>query len=291
MNLVTILTPTYNRGYKIGKLFETLQNMEEGFEWLIIDDGSMDDTEEIVGKFKDNANFKIEYLKKSNGGKHTAINFGMKYVSTPLTMIVDSDDILLPNAITEIKKVYQKYHQKSEVASYVFLRCHPNGNPIVSLERDEFVANYIDYRIKGNRPGDMAEVFLTRALKENPFPVFEGEKFLSEDVCWIEIGKKYNSVFINRAIYQSEYLKNGLTDSDKKIKFNAPNGSMLRGFELMSNECGFIVNLKGAIIYDCYKKETDNCLVYPDTLRKKIMVILMKPLGSFYNKKWKKSIR
>lgn len=291
MSLITFLTPTFNRGYCIERLFDSLKKMDGDFDWLIVDDGSIDDTEEIVKEIINKADFKVYYYKKNNGGKHTAVNFGMKYVKSPLTMIVDSDDILLPNAYAEIERVYKKYSNDNTIGEYAFLRCFPDGQSIVALEKGEFIANYIEYRIKGNRPGDMAEVFLTKALKENPFPVFENEKFISEDICWIEIGKKYNSVFININIYQCEYLENGLTNNDKKLKFNSPNGSMFRGIQLMSKQCGIIANLKGAIIYDCYKIEAHKCIVHPNSLREKIMVFLMKPFGAYYNKKWKNSIR
>lgn len=136
----------------------------------------------------------------------------------------------------------------------VFLKSNPDGNPVVGLEKEEFVTNYIGYRIKGNRPGDMAEVFRTDVLKAYPFPEYSGEKFLSEDVVWIEIGKKYNCVFVNKSIYQCEYLDCGLTANDKSLKFASPKGSMMRGKQLMSKECGIKANIKGAIIYDCYKK-------------------------------------
>ena len=135
----------------------------------------------------------------------------------------------------------------------------------------------------------MAEVYYTHALKEFPFPEFEGEKFLSEDVVWIQIGEKYRYVFINRAIYQCEYLEGGLTDSDKKVKFASPLGSMMRGKMLMKSVCGLKANIKGAIIYNCYKIENKMVIpksLYLTSLYEKFLVFVTYPMGVVFHKKW-----
>ena len=86
--LITILTPTYNRAHLLGKLYESLLNQENyNFEWLIIDDGSTDNTKDVVKTFK-NEKFAVKYMFKENGGKHRALNTGIKEISTPLTFIV-----------------------------------------------------------------------------------------------------------------------------------------------------------------------------------------------------------
>lgn len=288
MPIVTILTPTYNRADKLHKLYYSLRNQRSrDFEWMIVDDGSEDDTENIIDSFILDADFPIHYLKKNNGGKHTAVNYGVQYIHTDLTMIVDSDDWLLPNAILEIKKAYDHYPQQN-IGSYTFLRQHTDGTSIVALEQGAVIANYIDFRIRGKRPGDMAEVFKTAVLNEYPFPEFTGEHFLSEDVGWIEIAKHYDSVYVDEAIYVCEYLTNGLSANDKKMKFASPLGSMLRGKQLMYKQCGLMANVKGAIIYNCYKRNVR--VPIPDSLRldkhEKILQIFTMPLGVFFHKKW-----
>lgn len=283
--LLTILTPTYNRGHLLRNLYSSLlKQTNMNFEWMIVDDGSGDDTEAVVRNFLTQNPFKIIYLRKENGGKHTALNYGISRIETKLTIIVDSDDTLLPEAIKEIDIYYRKYGIKKKIATWSFLKCYSDGRPIVELEKKEFVANYIKYRIKGNRPGDMAEVFRTKVLKTYPFPEYPGEKFLSEDVVWIEIGKKYDCVYINKAIYQCEYLEGGLTANDKPMKFASPKGSMMRGKQLMSKECGFKSNVKGSIIYGCYKKICGDKLSL--STREKLLCLLTKPLATFYFRKW-----
>lgn len=288
--LITVLTPTYNRASLLVNLFDSLNKQDvKNFAWLIIDDGSNDDTEKVVNSFA-GKNLDVRYYRKPNGGKHTAINFALQYIDTPLTIIVDSDDILLPYATKEIAKYYSKYEKMLDnLSAFSFLRCYQDGKPIVNLDKEEFVANYIDYRIKKKHPGDMAEVFNSEILKKYSFPEYHGERFISEDVLWIEIGKSYNYVFINKPIYQCEYLQGGLTDNDKKVKFLSPIGSMMRGKQLMTKRCGFVSNVRGAIIYNCYALETDRKDVKPDSLYERALITVTKPLGRYYNEKWKKS--
>lgn len=292
MEKVTIITPTYNRAELLRRLYRSLeQQTKKDFMWLIVDDGSTDHTEETVKELLPKASFEIGYIWKDNGGKHTALNVGIKIVRTELIMIVDSDDQLLPNAVEEIGKVHDKYKINKEVGVYSFLRCYLNGEPIISLDKDGFVGSYVKYRIKENRPGDMAEVFKTAVLKEFPFPEFPGEKFLSEDVVWIQIGLKYKFAFINKAIYQCEYLEGGLTANDKPMKFASPLGSMMRGKMLMCKECGIKQNLKGAIIYDCYKinatkSQFDRKLKL--NLFEKFICAMCEPLSLYYYMRWRK---
>lgn len=291
MSIITVLTPTYNRVKELNDLYLSLcKQTSKNFEWLVVDDGSVDNTESYIKYIQKNAPFVVRYIRKENGGKHTALNVGISVIETELTIIVDSDDILLENAI-EIIEYYRDKYAQFELGAMTFLRCDKNRNAIVGLDKEEFVDSYIEYRIKGNRPGDMAEVFVTTVLKEFPFPEFEGERFLSEDVVWIAIGEKYKFLFVNRAIYQCEYLINGLSANDKKMKFASPLGSMLRGKRLLSQSCGLRSNLKGSIIYNCYQIELPNKILPSEleltTLNEKLLVMLTKPFGKLFNKKWK----
>lgn len=292
---LTILTPTFNRATYLTHLYKSILEADDNDKvlWLIIDDGSNDETKLVVKKFKEENKIEVKYVYKENGGKHTAINIGLQYISTPLVMIVDSDDIITKNAVTFIEKIHQKYKTNSSISGYTFLRCTSNGKIIAPIEEDEFIANYITYRIKGNRPGDMAEVFRTNVLKQYPFTVFDNENFLSEDTNWIKIALKYDEVFVKIPIYICDYLDGGLTSTDKKAKFFSPKGSMLRGKMLMIKKCGLKNNLKGAIIYDCYKRlvidQNDN-RINLTSFYEYLLCSLMRPLGFFFYFKWRKEV-
>lgn len=291
MSLITVITPTYNRGELLRPLFRSLQMQScKDFEWLIVDDGSTDGTKRHVQDFLKEADFPVKYLFKENGGKHTAVNAGVEITVTELVFIVDSDDTVLPEGIATIRKYYDKYKNEANLGFFSFLKVCEQGI-LVKMPKDEYIASYVKERIKGNRLGDMAEVFFTHVLKENPFPVFENERFLSEDVAWIAIGLKYRVVFVNEPIYRFSYLEDGLTRNNKQHKFASPLGSMMRGKMLMNRECGFKANMKGAIIYDCYRREAGSAIpsaLKMRSIREQCLLFLLRPVGLLFNYRWKK---
>ena len=295
--LLTILTPTYNRMDLIKDLFESLKSQtSKNFEWLVVDDGSTDCTWELLSTFAADADFRIRRIRKENGGKHTALNTGIAEIKTELTFIVDSDDELTPDAVEQIEFYYEKYRNNKEIGCFSFLRRSKSQGILLQMPEDEYIGFYIVERIRKERPGDMAEVFYTHALQEFPFPVFEGERFLSEDVVWIPLGRKYKTLYLNRAIYLFDYLDGGLTRSDKRNKLLSPLGSMMRGKQLMNSECGLKVNIKGAIIYGCYdierkkqKKRLPLCLKMSGFDLLLIKMVL--PIAYWYHRKWVREAR
>lgn len=292
MPLVTVITPTYNREKNLKDLYASLcAQTSRHFEWLVVDDGSTDHTEALIKGLAEKADFAVRYIRKENGGKHTALNVGIREIRTPLTFIVDSDDTVLPEGIALIERYYEKYRTEQNLGVLTFLKADVHKGVILKMPRDEFVGSYIAERIRTSRPGDMAEVFLTSALKEFPFPEFEGERFLSEDVVWIPLGRKYKTAFINLPIYRCEYLPDGLTRNDKVHKFASPLGSMMRGKMLMTKECGLKSRVRGAIIYGCYRKDTKG--IIPDCVKlengvDKLLVFLLQPASALFYRKWKK---
>lgn len=239
MNKITVLTPTYNRSSEIKKLFESLcLQTNKNFEWLIIDDGSKDNTEEEVLNWINKSDFRIRYKKKENGGKHTALNLGVQNIETAWTFIVDSDDILTSDAIEVFYQKVSEAEKDQTICGISFLRKNEKGDILTSkaVPRDGMVENFCDCRYKRNIMGDMAEIWKTKCLREYPFPVFDGEKFLSEDVVWIKMAQKYNMIFYNQAIYVCDYLQGGLTNNRRAINLKSPKGCMYRGkLQLESN--------------------------------------------------------
>lgn len=176
--IVTVLTPTFNRGGALNNLYQSLQKQTiKDFEWLLVDDGSTDDTKNIAEEMREKAEFPMRYIYKENGGKHTALNVGVKQITSELTFIVDSDDMLVPNAIETILQYHKKYRERKDLCGYSFLRRFPdgkiNGKP---FEPDEKRGTYIECRINADdTQADKAEVFYTRCLKEFPFPEHRNE--------------------------------------------------------------------------------------------------------------------
>ena len=296
--LITVITPTYNRAENLRGLFASLQSQTtSNFEWLVVDDGSVDHTREVVANLTTQAAFPIRYLYQENGGKHTALNRGIPTIDTPLTFIVDSDDTVTPTCMEVIESYYNRYKDDDRIGVLSFLKSSQSHGVSVQMPQDETVGSYAACRVRENRPGDMAEVFWTRALAAFPFPAFAGERFLSEDVVWIPLGQTYQTVFINRVIYLFDYLPDGLTRNDKRHKLASPLGSMLRGRALMHDACGIKANIKGAILYNCYRQaaRTANCPL-PDevrvsTAKERVLTALTWLPGRVFYNRWRRHSR
>lgn len=264
------------------------------FEWVIVDDGSLDDTRSIVDQWKISSDFPIKYLYKENGGKHTALNLGIKIIETDLTFIVDSDDELTPDAIETILKYYYRYGDKNNLCGYVFLRQYPDGKINgKTFEPNEKVSSYIETRINmDDTMSDKAEVFFTRCLKEFPFPEYASEKFLGEDIVWIRMARKYNMVHINKAIYQSSYLEDGLTKNRRRHNIESPIGCMFRAAEFLKKDINFKYRIKGAMQYIIYGKFAGNSVykLMKGTTEKGLVLAFVLP-ALFLFIKWKRDYK
>lgn len=257
MSNITVLTPAYNRGKLLQKLFKSLCNQDcKDFEWLIVDDGSSDDTDAYVKQMKETVDFPISYYKKENGGKHAALNYAYQFIHTPLTFIVDSDDFLTADAISWINLTYEKYKGEDDVCGFSFLRGKPSGGYLSTsgVPEEGMKESYVDCRINRNIGGDMAEVWYTRCLKEYPFPEFEGEKFLGEDIVWVRMSEKYKMRFFNRVIYISDYLEDGLTNNRRKHNIKSPNGCVARAEAFLDSNACMKIKIKSMLQYQIYGK-------------------------------------
>jgi glycosyltransferase involved in cell wall biosynthesis len=237
------------------------------------------------------AEFPMRYIYKENGGKHTALNVGVKQITSELTFIVDSDDTLVPDAIETILRYHKKYGEKKDLCGYSFLRRLPdgkiNGKP---FEPDEKVGTYIQCRINADdTQADKSEVFYTRCLKEFPFPEYRNEKFLGEDLVWIRMAMKYQMVHINRAIYVGNYLEDGLTKNRRKNNIRSPYGCMERAKEFMRPELKLKYRLKGAVQYLVYGKFAGEKQLIAKAPYKGLAVCVALPSMLVYHR-WSKSI-
>lgn len=221
---VTIFTPTYNRRNEIMALYNSLKQQTcKKFEWLVVDDGSNDNTsglfEELVEKTQE---FSIRYYYKENGGKHRAINHGLDRANGRLFFIVDSDDYLTNDAIEIILTEELKIRNDIMKLAGLGFNKGENKDEVVgaSFTGDSIIASAIE-RQRYNIKGDKAEVYYTEILKQYKFPEFEGENFLTESVVWYKIADDgYKIKWINRIIYICKYLEDGLTNNSSKLALN-----------------------------------------------------------------------
>lgn len=229
MRYITIFTPTYNRKALIERLYQSLLlQTQKNFEWLVVDDGSTDNTEQYFSNLlAEQQPFPIRYIKQENGGKHRAINNGLKNASGDLFFIVDSDDYLTENAIEKINQWATTLDGTHKWAGISGLK----GFSKESIVGQHSEATYVDAknseRRKYNLLGDKAEVYFTNVLKKHPFPEIPGENFISEEIVWNAIARDgYYLRWFNEIIYICDYLEGGLTKDNDKDKSN-PQGRLL----------------------------------------------------------------
>lgn len=221
--MITILTPTYNRSHTLTSLYQSLvQQTQYSFEWLIIDDGSIDDTEIVINNYSQESPFAIRYIKKENGGKHSALNLGFKESYGEWIFIVDSDDTLSGNTIEFLQKEIVELSE--DFNSISTLRVYPN-NKIIGQEFPSNLVTYLD-RIHMGVKGDKADVIRKSALKDFQFPEFSNENFMAESPLFIWLGNRGNTKFINFKGYICEYLPGGLTNNSTLNRHKCVNSTL-----------------------------------------------------------------
>lgn len=290
---LTILTPTYNRGGgELSQLYDSLKNQTcKDFEWVIVDDGSKDNTHEVVKAWLSDSDFPIRYFFKENGGKHTALNYAVKIIESELTFIVDSDDTLTADAVETVLRYHRRYEDEKNICGYAFLRAYPDGNvngkEFVPNER---VASYTEARVNSDDTmADKAEVFKTACLKEFPFPEYQGERFLGEDIVWVRMARKYMMVHINKAIYIGNYQNDGLTKNRRLNNIKSPIGCMNRAKEFMGPEFKKKYRVKATLQYIIYGKFADVSVtdILKDTPDGTLTLVCLIP-GLILQKCWKR---
>lgn len=290
--MLTILTPTYNRCEELKRLYASLCNQScKNFDWLIVDDGSKDETEQQVEKWINEQRFKITYVKKENGGKHTALNTGIERITSAWTFIVDSDDYLTDDAVEVFYDKVVDVENRLNICGLAFLRQSEQGHNLSSstVPNDGLVEDFCTCRYRRGIKGDMAEIWRTKYLKEFPFPVFEGERFLSEDVVWVQLAQKYKMVFYNRTIYIADYLDGGLTKTRRKSNMKSPKGCMYRGELHLSISMPPKYHIRAMLYYLVYGKVAG--YTYSQLwkrCKKKLLYIMSFPVAVYLTAKWKK---
>lgn len=249
--MITVFTPTYNRKYILGELYDSLCKQTcRDFEWLIVDDGSTDETEDLVSSFIAEQKIVIRYINQINGGKHRAINIGLKEAKGEIFFIVDSDDALVPNAIERILYYFETINSKNDFAGICGLKAYFSGEKVGGEADFEILdCNSIDFRFKYNMKGDMAEVFKTDILRKYSFPEIEGEKFCPEALVWNRIAREYKLRYFNEKIYLCDYLPDGLTAKIVKLRMQSPEASKIYYSELFHTKIPLAQKIKAAINY------------------------------------------
>lgn len=223
----TVCIPTYNRGYILHRALESLENQSfDDFEVIVVDDGSRDDTKEKVDNYKIQSKLNIRYFYKNNGGKHTALNLGIKEACGKYFIILDSDDILTKDCLEFFYNKTQTNANDDNICG-VIARCADfNNKKLIGkiFPKDNFITDYIDIHwgsglsLFNTGYGDCLEAIKTSILKQYQWPEVNSTKFIPEDYVTDQIGLKYKLIGYNRIVEFKEYFTDGITKNQEIYK-------------------------------------------------------------------------
>jgi glycosyltransferase involved in cell wall biosynthesis len=200
----TVFTPTYNRQHTLNRVYESLRMQTfKAFEWVIVDDGSIDNTKELVSQWQEESWFPIRYFYQSNQGKHIAYNRGVAEARGELFQPLDSDDSCFPDALM---KLYQHWMaippaQRQHFFAVTGLCVDQYGKLVGNkFPKDVFDSDSLEILYKFKVKGDKWGFQRTDLLRKFPFPDLLGEKFIPEGVVWHAIAREYKTRFINQPL-------------------------------------------------------------------------------------------
>jgi glycosyltransferase involved in cell wall biosynthesis len=231
----TVFTPSYNRADLLPRVYECLEKQTfRDFEWLVVDDGSTDNTAEVIRQLKDKASFPVRYIAKPNGGKPTAVNRGAREATGFIFAILDSDDWYTPEALERFWHHWQSIpvNLQPTFVGVTGLCCFPSGDLIGSrFPQDVFDSDVIDLRYKHRIGGEKSGILRTEVMQQYQYPEDLG-KYVSESLVWNRMAKTYKTRFINEVLTIKDYQPGGITDKGRLLQVRDTKASLLSAKEL-----------------------------------------------------------
>lgn len=249
--LLTVFTPAYNRAYSLHLCYESLKKQScKEFKWLIIDDGSTDNTKQLVESWiKEDNGFEIEYAYKENGGMHTAHNLAYELINTELNVCIDSDDYMADEAVKKIVDFWNKYGSE-RYAGIVGLDATFDNQLIGTKFPDKLKSTTLSGFYASGGKGDKKLVYRTDLMKKYPpYPVFKGEKYVSLGYKYLLCDQEYELLILNEVLCNVEYRTDGSSMNMFKQYLNNPNGfAFIRKIDMQYNK-SLKKNIKTCIHY------------------------------------------
>ena len=223
---ITVFTPTYNREKTLKRLYQSLKDQKfRNFEWLIVDDGSTDQTERIIKQYIQENRIRIRYYKQPNLGKYLAYNRGLREAHGELFFCVDSDDLLSIDALTQINLLSQNI-SSPHIAGIIGQKGLKDGTILGSILPNKIVSTY-NHLAKQGYKGEWSIIFKTKIATKYPFPIIKEEKFITEAVIYDQIDLTYSYKISNHIFTICEYQEDGLTHHLYPIMLANPGGYKL----------------------------------------------------------------
>lgn len=281
MKKITVFTPSFNRAYCLGQCYESLvRQSNKDFKWLIIDDGSSDNTKELVNSWIVENKLDITYHYQNNQGMHGAHNSAYDLIQTELNVCIDSDDFMPDDAIEKILICWDTVENKEEVAGIIGLDAYKNGEIIGQKIPENIKETTLeDLHYKHKIGGDKKLVYRTEVVKKyRRYPIFPDERFVPLGTLYLMIDKNYKLVCLNEVLCIVEYMEDGSSRNIFKQYFRHPKGfQYARNLNIQYSDY-FKVKLKNAIhsiVCAIMLKDTKFLSKSPN----KILTLLVTPLG------------
>lgn len=234
MRTLTIFTPTFNRAYCLHHVYESLvRQTSRDFEWLIIDDGSTDQTGDLVSQWVSENRIPIRYYRQENQGMHGAHNSAYELIQTELNVCIDSDDYMPDDAVEKIVDFWRQYGNES-VCGIAGLDSYTDGR-IVGTPFPEHIGSSTLFNLyhKHGVTGDKKLVYRTALTRQFPYPLFEGEKYVGLAYKYHMLDLKYELLLINEVLCCVEYLPDGSSRNMLKQYRRNPRGFAFYRKQLM----------------------------------------------------------
>jgi glycosyltransferase involved in cell wall biosynthesis len=277
MKTLTVFTPAFNRANLLPRLYESLCNQtSKDFEWLLIDDGSSDNTKQLVAHWIQEKTIAIRYIFQENQGMHGAHNTAYKNIDTILNTCIDSDDYMSNNAVALILDKWNTMDQQ-KYAGMVGLDALESGEILGTEFRSEFTT-LEDFYLNGGS-GDKKLVYRTAVINKYPeYPLFEGEKYVGLGTKYLLVGKDYQLVTLNKVLVIVEYQDTGSSRNMFYQYVKNPKGFIYNRITTMKHSKSTKRKFIEAIHYisSCIRiKKTDFLKDSPE----KLLTILAIPFG------------
>lgn len=283
---ISVLTATYNRANLLSKLYESIvNNLNENIEveWLIMDDGSTDETQNVINKFIEENKFQIKYFFQENQGKMQAINNLIENSQGDLIIECDSDDYFTNNAFEVIKNAFEKNENRmKEFYALCFLKYDQTGKNMGNNFKNE-TSKMFDLYFKEGENGEKALVFNSNIRKQYKYELENGERFITEARMFHKMDEKYNIICINKPIMICEYQNEGYTRNIDKQFTNNPYGYFEYFKEILQkNMKGVTLKkrlyaIKHYILFATLTKQKNIVRKIKGTLNKILVMILYVP--------------
>ncbi len=280
MVLLTVFTPAYNRAHTLPRTYESLKNQDcKDFIWLIVDDGSKDDTAELVHQWQmyDNG-FEIQYIYKENGGMHTAHNVAYEHITTELNTCIDSDDKLASGSIRKMKETWEKVRDKG-YAGLIALDADFDGNIIGKGFPTELKETTLGGYYAAGGVGDKKLIYRTDVINSvPPYPVFDDEKYVGLVYKYTLIDQKYKLYVLNDVVCEVEYQEDGSSGTMWKQYLKNP-----KGFAFLRKIAMQYPTSKKRLLMDCIHYCSSSQIAgnrrYIKESPRKVLTILCTPAG------------